>query len=239
MHQENTTTPLVGKLALALVTGVAPGSNVRASRMFTLTPTELVFEGDPTKEQLLDAYALVRWMKKSAPVFLADVMKKSRKSFGDDWTQGVTGQMQFPQFDVDRALAIGSIPTACRHIALNEEHYYVLATAPGLTTDAQRVKWSGVAVDYGMSASHLMRSIEAGRPLSREQLAQSAGRNSGMANPHAFHQQFSLWSKEVGGYEGILKMPERDQRLIWGEMEEPVRLGLALARNLGITVEVK
>lgn len=238
MHQK-TNAPIVGKLALALCTGVAPGSNVRASRMFSLTPTELVFDGDPTQEQLLDAFALVKWMKKSAPVFLADVVKKSRKLYGDDWTSDAALQMEFAQFDMDRALAIGSIPTKLRHIALNEEHYHVLAmAAPGMNA-AKLDYWARSAVEHSLSPLRLKVSIETGVVMTAEALSQSAGRNSGMANPHAFHQQFAMWRDQVGGFDGISKMPERDKRVIWAEMEEPVRLGMQLAKDLGINLEVK
>jgi hypothetical protein len=126
-------------------------------------------------------------------------------------------EMAFDPGSVRKALAIADVPVGIRHPWLTADHYYVVHRL----MYPEQVRWLALAVERKMPALLLKRSIEHGRPLTQEELANLTGAGSGIPNYHGILTDWERWKKRVGGDDVILhwSRPVLEQ---WLEDMDPI-----------------
>ena len=160
----------------------------------------------PTETSKEEVAAILKnfsfWQNASA-VALADVLSFAQSKGYLEQLEIVFEECGLTPTDVSRALAIGDVPRGLRSEKLSAEHYYVVSR---MTMD-QQTKWLAAAEKNALSALELKRSIEAGRVLTKEEIAELSGKGSGIVNYHGIVNQWSRWSSKVGGVHGITSWP--------------------------------
>ena len=220
-------------LNFAVTTGLSAGAKLRENRLFKITPTGVIIEGEMSVDQWREIMALWRTIKTSFHVGLADLVSYGRKRFGEEVVQETMEQLEFDLVDARQAVAISLLPFECRNLWMRTEHYMVIADADLKPKEA--VKWSGAAMDHSLSPAQLKLSIQAGKILKGGVLEN--GKNSGMANLPGFRQMFDVWWNRASEANPIEDWTPERQRQVFDELEAPTKLGLKLAHALGIKLE--
>ena len=215
---------------LAIAAGLTPGAKLRDTRVFNLTATGVEFRGDMTDEQFTQGLQLLRLASTGVQVWLADFLVQGRRLFGDERLQEILEQLEFPEMEVNRAAGIASLAAGVRRDGLTSEHYWVLAKAA--LSPAQQERWAAAAVDHKLSAVALLRSIKEGKVLKAETTGPS--RKGGVATIQGFAAIFDTWFKRVEGRDPIESWPEERLRELWEDLKGPTRVGLQVARRLGV-----
>lgn len=220
---------------LAIATGLTPGAKLRDNRMFKLTAIGVEFHGEMTLEQYTQGMQMLRLASSGVQVWLADFLVQGRRLFGEERLQEVLEQLEFPEMEVNRAAGIASLPLGVRREGLTSEHYWVLAKSE-LNT-AQQQRWSGLAVDHKLSAATLLRSIKEGKVV--DIAGGSSGSNKGgVATIQGFAAIFDTWFKRVDERDPIHEWPEERLRELWEDLKGPTRVGLQVAKKLGLKVDL-
>ena len=225
------------EVELAVVGGLSPGAKLREPRMFRLGMLGVQFAGEMSFEHWQEGMMMLGMWKHASQLWLADFIAKGRALFGDDKVQETLAQLQFDLHDTTQALAIGELSLLARRQGLTNGHYLALAHAQ-LSAEQQEY-WADIALKHSMTPAQLEKSIAAGAVLpSREPANRAAG--GGIATLHGFRQVFDLWFRKVDeSDEPIDKWSQERKRELWEELKGPVKVGLDLARSLGIDVETE
>ncbi len=216
---------------LAIAAGLTPGAKLRDTRVFNLTSTGVEFRGDMTVEQFTQGLQLLRMASTGVQVWLADFLVQGRRLFGDERLQEILEQLEFPEMEVNRAAGIASLAAGIRRDGLTSEHYWVLAKAE--LSPAQQERWATAAVDHKLSAVTLLRSIKEGKVVKAETTG-GPSRKGGVATIQGFAAIFDTWFKRVEGRDPIESWPEERLRELWEDLKGPTRVGLQVARRLGV-----
>lgn len=214
---------------VAMTGGLSPGAKLRENQIFELSLTGVEFAGEMTFEQWFEAMSLLRMWDGAGKLWLADFFLKGREAFGQEQVEQAMMQLEFTIMDTERALAIASLPRGIRNPKLTTEHYWVLAQAR-LDATAQAY-WAKAVLEHSLSARLLQESIAAGKVI-----VAPPGRNGGVATVQAFRQTFDRWFKQVDKSDPIAEWDESRKRQLWEELEAPTRLGIQLARALGVNL---
>jgi len=228
-------TDIPKEIELAVVGGLSPGAKLREPRMFRLGALGVQFAGEMSFEHWQEGMAMLGMWKHASQLWLTDFITKGRSLFGDEKVQETLAQLQFDLHDTTQALAIGELSLLARRPGLTNGHYLALADAR-LSAEVQE-QWADLALKHNMTAAQLEKSIAAGAVLpERESASRSAG--GGIATIHGFRQVFDLWFRKVDQSDEPIDQWSSDRkRELWEELKGPVKVGLDLARSLGIDVE--
>jgi len=216
---------------LALTSGLAPGAKLRENRLFALSPTGVDFKGELTLAQWMEGMLMLSWMKTAFTIWLADFIECGRKRFQKETVEEAIVQLEFTEFDVSRALAIADLPREVRADHLTGEHYFVLGRS-GLD-DEQTKHWATLAEEHHLSAAQLKDSIAAGEIVTRTPT--SGGR--GLPTIQGFRQIFDRWWAQVDTHDPLNGWPKERKLQLFEELRPSVKVGLQLARELGIDLE--
>lgn len=222
-------------LNFAVTTGLSAGAKLRDNRLFKITPTGVIIEGEMSVDQWRELMAMWRTVKTSFHVGLADLVAYGRKRFGEAVVQETMEQLEFDLVDAKQAVEISLLPYECRNLWMRTEHYMVIAGAT--LTPKEAVKWSEAAMDHSLTHAQLKLSIQAGKVLKGGELTSESGKNSGMANLPGFRQLFDVWWNRTSEANPMADWSPERQRQVFDELEAPTNLGLKLAHALGIKLE--
>lgn len=231
--EDKHTTPAV---TLALMGGMSIGGKVRENQVFHLGVNGIEFNGDLSLERWQDLMRLCKACKNAATLWLADAITHGVRRFGQEVVQNALEQMEFELIDADRAMAIGKLTAGIRNPALTTEHYYVLAKAE--LSEAAQELWAAEALKHGLTAKELLESIAAGK-IVRAGAGGRSGGAGGLATIHGVRQLFDTWWRKVDKDDPIHKWDEKRKRELWEELKGPTRVGLQLARSLGLEGDVE
>jgi hypothetical protein len=195
------------------------------------------FRGSMSIERWREVMHTLQMWKTASTVWLADAITYGRDHFGQAEVEDTLTQMEFDLMDAQRAIGIGTLDRDTRHAELNSEHYWVLAKAQ-LSTDEQ-IRWASLAVKHKLTAALLGKSITAGKVITPNESSLNSGRGSGIATVQGFRQLFDTWFRKVDQDDPIQKWPETRKRELLEVLKGPVRLGLQLARALGVELEAR
>lgn len=221
---------------LAIAAGLTPGAKLRDTRVFNLTATGVEFRGDMTVEQFTQGLQLLRLASTGVQVWLADFLVQGRRLFGDEQLQEILEQLEFPEMEVNRAAGIASLSSGVRREGLTSEHYWVLAKAE--LSPTQQERWAKAAVEHKLSAVLLLRSIKDGKVVKME-TSGGASRKGGVATIQGFAAIFDTWFKRVEGRDPIESWPEERLKELWEDLKGPTRVGLQVARRLGVELNTE
>jgi hypothetical protein len=163
----------------------------------------LAIPADTSKDEVAAILKNFSFWQNASAVALADVLAFASSKGYLDQLELVFAECGLTPTDVSRALAISDVPRGLRSEKLSAEHYFVVAR---MTMD-QQTKWLAAAEKNSLSALELKRSIEAGRVLTKEEIAELSGKGSGIVNYHGIVNQWGRWSSKVGGVQGITAWP--------------------------------
>jgi len=232
-----TAEPKTNPVALALIGGMLIGGKVRDNQIFHLGLTGIEFEGELSLERWQDLMRLCKACKNAATLWLADAITHGMNQFGQEVVQETLSQMEFELMDADRAMAIGKLSDGVRDPALTAEHYYVLAKAD--LSEAAQQTWAAAAVSHSLTARELVDSIAAGKVVKAAPGGRHGAGKGGLATIQGVRQLFDTWFHKVDQGDPIHKWDEPRKRELWEELKGPTRLGLQLARDLGLEGEVE
>ncbi len=188
-------------MTIAITDGLAAGAKLREQRMFTLSPYGVEFLGgrDGTTAMTLGQWhsglRMLRMVKTSSELWMADFVKKGAALFGMDAVNDSLVQLEFDLVDAQRAIALASLAESVVRDGLTSEHLYQIARAQLL--ELEQIRWAGLAVQHKLSPAALAASIAGGEVILSAKALGGAGRGSGLASPHGIRQAFDLWSKQV------------------------------------------
>ena len=225
----------VAALNFAVTTGLEAGGKLRANRMFAVTETGLKFSGELSFNQFKEVGGFLRRCKDKYHLMLADWVGYGAGKFGKEAVEGLLVQMEFDHADAARALAIGSLDLFCRHPDLRSEHYWELCQANLSVID--QIKWSAAAVEFCLTPAQLRLSIRAGKVLKGGEIDDRNGRRSGLANLPGIRGLFDSWWKPLRDRDPVSDWDQDRKRAVLEELMEPTRLGMALAKDLGVSLE--
>lgn len=221
-----------GGVGLAITGGLSPGAKLRENRLFSVSETGVEFTGEMTYEQWQDGMKLLRWVKSSSTLWLADFIKRGTDLFGRERVESALVQLEFDLVDAQRAIAVNTLDRAVRQVELTTEHYWVLSKAE-LSPDMQ-VQWAALAVEHRLTALQLAKSITAGRVLTREEQARNSGRGSGLATPHGIRQTFDLWFQQVDRNDPLHTWPKERKAELYEELRPLKKLLDDLEREVAV-----
>jgi len=136
-------------------------------------------------------------------IALADILEFAHRKDMLEELQGVFVEIDISPVEVSKALGIATVPKGLRHPSLTAEHYFVVSR---LSTYDQ-TGWLQQSLDHKLNAMELKRSIEAGRIITKEEIAELSGRGSGIVNYHGMVNQWERWENKVGGTQAIKTWP--------------------------------
>ena len=215
-------------IELALVEGLAPGAKLRESHMVQVSALGMVFDDGMSLERWKASLRLIRQVKSMATLYLSDAICFGRKKFGEAVATEAMGQLELGLNEAQQAVAIGTLGRECRRVGLTGEHYYVMARAV-LNPEAQG-KWADLAVEHDLSAAELAASIEAGEVRKKE------GKSRGFVTIEGINTLFSTWWRQVEETP-VNEWEDARVRDAWRNLEGATRVGIALAKRMGISVE--
>lgn len=219
----------------AAMHGLQVGGKVRDGQLFELSTSGIKFHGPMTWDRWCELLRMIRQCKSSATMWLADALTQGQTWFGFDRVESAMVQLQFDLADATQAIGIGGLTPGVRRDALNSEHYWVIAKA--LLSAADQIKWAVLAEKHEMTPHLLGASIAAGAVLTEVGLADKRGSRTGFVTIEGLRQQFDIWQRTATKDHPLAEW-SRDEKLhLWEELEAPARLGLQLARELGISLE--
>ncbi len=193
-----------------------------------ITRHGLVLNTDLTVEQWRSILDRLRLAKECYHTALSDTLRYGRQRFGDELVDQTIEQLEFPFDDINKASSIGAVPRLLREqFQLTAEHYYIL----GLhfrEDHASQEMWAGRAAEHRLSPLALRRSIEAGEILTDEALRQRTGGGSGIPVLQGISLPFTRWKRNVGGLDGVKKLPRDQQVAILEEITPLVDFALEL-----------
>lgn len=180
----------------------------------TISHSGALITGDLTHPEWLDAVCTLKTIKSAYLLALADLYGYGRNAFGEDQVAKDLEQLEFDLSDACKAAAISVLTLDFRSgHGLTSEHYYIISY---LATDKDREKWAKLAVEHGLSALELKRSIAAGKVVTQKLIDTTSGRNTGINTLQGIRFQFDQWERQVGGdRQKLLRKPraEREQML--------------------------
>jgi len=182
------------------------------------SPDGLDISEDASLEDVLALLRAFRAFQTAGTVALADIFTFAR---GRGFLEDVEKALELLEYDmptVKKAMAVADVPRGLRHPKLTAEHYYVVSA----NTYEEQIRWLDVALAKGLSAFELKKSIEAGKPLTRDQIAAMSGQGSGISNYQGVLTQWDRWKAKVGGDDAILGWP-RAVLSDWVDNMRPVR----------------
>lgn len=220
------TTPTV---QLALIDGLQPGAKLRENRCFALTPTGAEFRGEMTEEQWRAGMQILRLSQSAIHCWLADFITEGRQRFGDSHVEQTLEQLEFDQIDAARAQSISSLPREIRDPRLTTEHYWVLSKHS--LTPEQLEHWKTQTIERRLTAAQLNQAISTGALPGG-----NGGKSGGITTIHGIRQSFDNWFARVAAEKPISKWEPDQLTELWQELESPVRVGLEVAKRLGINL---
>lgn len=243
MHNQNngnhhTDTVLESEgIQLAVMQGMPPGGKIRTNEIFALGITGITFNGEMSLERWRELMRMLRAWKQAGTTWLADAIRHGREQFGDAVVEETLVQMEFDLVDARRAMGIGALTDGVRHSSLTSEHYWVLSKAELPVED--QTKWSALAVEHELTAQQLAKSITAGKVVTNDGASGGGGRASGFATFQGLRQLFDSAWRRVQANDPLEKWDDDRKRALWCELEGPTRVGVMLARELGIPLEAE
>jgi hypothetical protein len=216
MEVEEPTQPTnkLSPISLAIVGGLAPGGKLRENRMVEVTPLGLIFRGEMSKDQFFELFALLKRVKDTYHVMLADAVKEAHSRHGAEFTSGALEQLEFEIPDVVRANTIGLAPAHGRNIELTNEHYFVIgkAIAAKKLDDTEAAGWLATAAAEKLTPQELEDSIAAGKVVRIE--GGTNRRTSGIATIEGIVFQAEQWKRKVDPEVIQTWEPERKRKLL-------------------------
>lgn len=167
------------------------------------SPKGLEISEDATVADVRNLLQLLKAYEASGMLALADVLTFSREKGYLEQVEIALEELEFDMAAVKKALLVAEVPRGMRHADLNAEHYYVVSQM----THEEKLRWLAVAVRNKLTGFELKKSIEAGRPLTRKQIAAMSGQGSGILNYQGVLTKWDRWKNTVGGVDSILSWP--------------------------------
>ncbi len=181
------------------------------------TPTGLDIPETTTLENVKEILRAFKAFETTGTLALADLLTFVSSRGWESEVEQYLAQLEFDLHSVRKAQVVGDIPRALRHPKLTAEHYWVVSK---LDREGQ-TKWLGLAVKHGLSGFELKRSIEAGKPLHKEQIEMLSGAGSGILTYQGILTDWQRWEAKIGGDDGILAWPAHLQDR-WLEDTRPI-----------------
>jgi hypothetical protein len=157
-----------------------------------------------SREELRGLLRAFRAFTTAGEIALADVVSFARRKGWLEELELELTELEYDPATVRKALQIADVPSGLRHPYLCSEHYCVVSEL----AYPEMVRWLKLAVERKMSPFLLKRSIEQGRPLTKEELEQMSGAGSGIPNYLGILGGWNRWKKKVGGDDAILGWPK-------------------------------
>ncbi|MEA3208261.1 MAG: hypothetical protein QOE70_1318 [Chthoniobacter sp.] len=186
-----------------------------------------------TFDQWMEGLFMVKMCKGSAQIWLADFIGRGMEAFPREDVEQAVSQLEFAEFDIIRAIAISSVPKGLRAKELTAEHLFVLG-ASGLDS-AQMLRWAKTAVEHTLSAVQLKDSIATGKVL---KLAANTAGGRGLLTIQGVRAQFDRWWTQVETSDPVEKWPTDRKAALLEELKPSLSLGIKLAKELGVNLEV-
>lgn len=214
---------------LAIVTGQKQWAGVGDGRKFRLTEHGLEFVGKMPVEHWQNLMLALKRVRGSWDMCLATAVRYGVNEYGLEVVQETLRQQEFDYQDAVRALSVAQLELDFSSFTgLTNEHYLVLSMAYPDSQEEQE-KWARIALEEGMDALRLKRSIEEGRVMSADEIAKQSGRGSGgLGYLEGFGMLFHQWERRIGGKQKLLELDEESKRR-WLESVRPV---VSLAREV-------
>jgi hypothetical protein len=185
------------------------------------------FSEDISYEQWREILRLARTIRRKAAITVADCMSFGIKKWGAKRVDEALEQLELEATLVKTAVAISSIPRELRFEHLDGEHYVELARSE--IPRAQKIRWARIAHEQRLTPSQLRFSILEGEVVDR---GAAKMLQTGVITVHGIRQSFDVWSRRVGGLDGVQAMALDHQVEIMEELDAIVEFGLQLSEHL-------
>ncbi|MEI6715989.1 MAG: hypothetical protein WCO60_19740 [Verrucomicrobiota bacterium] len=226
MQEENAVVQ-IGSTPWALENFVTPDGEKVPVR---LTSLGMQFTGEPTWEQTCAMLVAFKQLDTAAALNLSDLLTYGRRVFGGSQLELALEEMEFDIQTARKAVSLMDVPEALRNPNLTKEHYLAVCNL----TYPEQAEWLSAAVKHKLSALSLKRSIDAGRVLSKEEIAEMSGSRSGICTYQGVLSGWDRWERKVGGKVAILSW-EPDQRRQWlADMKQVAALIEEVEKSLAI-----
>lgn len=154
---------------------------------------------------------------------LADWLREKTSDEGLAAARKALRQEGVADVNILRAETLLTLPKGAKAAAeilmrLPAAHARVVKRAEGLDSH-WRLTWLERAVKQGLSATRLRASIRSGRVLTRKEMDERSGHNSGVPNVHAVRYQYGRWRRVMLADNPIEGWSQEDTRAWLVEME--------------------
>ncbi len=203
----------------------------------TITKKGLEFQREITKEQWVDALAFFKGVHETYHLAVADLIRHGQEQFGEEAVAEALEQLEFPQIDFKRSLAISRVPIGLRQNedGLTAEHFYVVGNV--FEEEPTQRRWLKLASENKLTARELRRSIEAGK-LVKDNASRTGRGSAGFVTIENVMNQFQAWEKQVGGDEHIASSWSREAKeQFLEETAEIARVRAVVSQSLADNAE--
>lgn len=190
------------------------------------------FSNDVSYDQWREVLRLAKTIKRKAAIMVADCIAFGVPKWGADKVDEALEQLEFEATLVKAAIAINSVPKTMRFENLEGDHYVELAKAKLDKKSATR--WARIAHEQRLTPTQLRFSIAEGEVVDRTVAKQQ---QTGIYTIHGIRQEFDVWSRRVGGLEGVKAMDMDHKVEIMEELEAICDFGFELNNHLATLQE--
>jgi len=185
------------------------------------------FSPDVSFEQWREVLRLAKTIKRKAAITVADCIAFGVPKWGAAKVDEALEQLEFEATFVKAAIAVNSVPRNVRFENLDGDHYVELSKAK--LSKPQTVKWARIASEQRLTPTQLRLSISEGEVVDR---AAARQQKTGVITVQGIRQEFDIWSRRVGGLEGVKAMDMDHQVEIMEELSAICEFGFALNNHI-------